>query len=61
MSWQNSCKSSPFQTTTLQFKPQLKLSFSNIPFLHIDENHENKIDVKINCGVAPHNDYKKQV
>jgi hypothetical protein len=28
----------PIQTTTLQFKPQLRLSFSNIPFLQIHEN-----------------------
>jgi hypothetical protein len=28
----------PIQTTTLQFKPQLRLSFSNTPFLQIHEN-----------------------
>ncbi len=46
----------PIQTTTLQFKPQLRLSFSNTPFVQSHENKENKIDLKINCGVAPHND-----
>jgi hypothetical protein len=40
------------QTTTLQFKPQLRLSFSNIHFLHIHENHENKnrCENKLWCG-----------